>query len=261
MVLTPVGLAAFRPTGGPPQVMPALGPTGPVGLCDICGAIDPNPAAACRECGAIPPDFRIEQLSRPAGFRTSWSNTDREPYEGVSQKLSRASSPKLATAGVAWDQQHQSSRTGSLRRSHADLAGQRQRRKRVRARAVQSDRGWHARPRSRRARLDVGNADAPCARRDVHDRCAGRTAACRADRDASPICCTRSRAAARSCCPPPVAQPGRRWRSRSARGPRSPSTSNPASSKPASVSLPFPRQVCSPHSCSWLTRSRTAPGS
>ena len=109
MVLTPVGLAAFRPTGGPPQVMPALGPTGPVGLCDICGAIDPNPADACRECGAIPPDFRIEQLSRPAGFRTSWSNTDREPYEGVSQKLSRASSPKLATAGVAWDQQHQSS--------------------------------------------------------------------------------------------------------------------------------------------------------
>jgi ATP-dependent helicase YprA (DUF1998 family) len=106
MVLTPLGLAAFRPTGGRPQAMPALGPTGAVGLCDTCGAIDPNPGTACRECQATLPDFRIEQLSRPAGFRTSWSAMDREPYEGVSQKLSRASSPKLATAGVSWDQQH-----------------------------------------------------------------------------------------------------------------------------------------------------------
>jgi Lhr-like helicase len=107
MVLTPAGLAAFKPTGARLQPVPAFGPTGPVGLCDICGAIDPAPGAACRECQASSPDFRIEQMCRPAGFRTSWSVTDQEPYEGVSQKLSRASSPKLATAGVKWDRQHQ----------------------------------------------------------------------------------------------------------------------------------------------------------
>ena len=106
MVLTPVGLAGFRPTGATPLSVSALGPVTPVGLCEVCGALDPAPAQACAECGAQAPDFRIEQLSRPAGFRTSWSPADREPYEGVSQRLSRASTPKLATAGVHWDREH-----------------------------------------------------------------------------------------------------------------------------------------------------------
>ncbi len=120
MVLTPVGLAAFKPTGGRPQPVVALGPTGQVGLCDVCGAIDPVPGATCRECQASAPDFRIEQMSRPAGFRTSWSVTDQEPYEGVSQKLSRASSPKLATAGVQWDRQHQT-RGLDVRGAHTQI--------------------------------------------------------------------------------------------------------------------------------------------
>ena len=111
MVLTPVGLAGFRPTGATPLSVPALGPVIPVGLCEVCGAIDPAPGQACAECRAQAPDFRIEQLSRPGGFRTSWSVADREPYEGVSQRLSRASTPKLATAGVRWDREH---RTGGL---------------------------------------------------------------------------------------------------------------------------------------------------
>ena len=106
MVLTPVGLAGFRPTGASPRSVPALGRVTPVGLCEVCGAIDPTPGQACAECGAQAPEFRIEQLSRPAGFRTSWSPGDREPYEGVSQRLSRASTPKLATAGVQWDREH-----------------------------------------------------------------------------------------------------------------------------------------------------------
>ena len=52
---TPVGLAGFTPTGRQPQVVPALGPTMDVGLCDTCKAIDPHPAAnqtTCPNCGA-----------------------------------------------------------------------------------------------------------------------------------------------------------------------------------------------------------------
>lgn len=108
LVYTPVGLAGFTPTGHQPQVVPALGPTMDVGLCDTCKAIDPHPAVgqtACRNCGATDPDYRNHRLSRPAGFRTSWSSFDLEPYEGVTQRLSRASTPKLATP-PAWRQQH-----------------------------------------------------------------------------------------------------------------------------------------------------------
>lgn len=108
LVYTPVGLAGFTPTGRQPQVVPALGATRNVGLCDTCKAIDPYPAAGqttCPNCGASDPDYRSHLLSRPAGFRTSWSTFDLEPYEGVTQRLSRASTPKLATP-PAWQQQH-----------------------------------------------------------------------------------------------------------------------------------------------------------
>jgi hypothetical protein len=50
-------------------------------------------------------------LSRPADFRRSWSTFDIESYEGISQKLSRASTPKLATP-KHWDQEHA---TGGMR--------------------------------------------------------------------------------------------------------------------------------------------------
>ena len=113
LIYTPVGLAGFAPTGRQPQVIPALGATMDVGLCDTCKAIDPHPAPTqitCPNCGAAAPDYRSHRVSRPAGFRTSWSTFDLEPYEGVTQRLSRASTPKLATP-PAWQQHHN---TGGL---------------------------------------------------------------------------------------------------------------------------------------------------
>lgn len=105
-VYTPIGLAGFRPVGRDPQPVPALGPVIPVGLCETCKGIDPAADGQCPHCGSRGPDYTIAPLSRPAGFRTSWSSYDIQPYEGISQKLSRASTPKLATP-PAWDDTHE----------------------------------------------------------------------------------------------------------------------------------------------------------
>lgn len=104
-VYTPVGLAGFRPVGKEPEPVNALGPVIPVGLCEICKGIDPDASGSCPHCGASAPDYTVAPLSRPAGFRTSWSSYDIQPYEGISQKLSRASTPKLATPQT-WEEQH-----------------------------------------------------------------------------------------------------------------------------------------------------------
>lgn len=100
MVYTPVGFAGFRPTGHRPAYVNGLGPTSDVGLCDVCKTIEPDVQPgqrACPNCGAPDPDWQVQRLCRPAGYRTSWLPRDREPYEGVTQRLSRASTPKLAT--------------------------------------------------------------------------------------------------------------------------------------------------------------------
>ena len=104
-IYTPIGLAGFRPIGKQPEPMNALGPVVPVGLCETCKGIDPDAGDGCPHCGEKGPEYRIAPLSRPSGFRTSWSTYDIEPYEGVSQKLSRASTPKLATP-KHWDSTH-----------------------------------------------------------------------------------------------------------------------------------------------------------
>lgn len=104
-VYTPIGLAGFRPVGSKPEPVDALGPVVPVGLCEVCKGIDPDATGTCPHCGAGDPSYSIAPLSRPAGFRTSWSSYDVQPYEGIRQKLSRASTPKLATPQT-WDQQH-----------------------------------------------------------------------------------------------------------------------------------------------------------
>lgn len=103
VVHTAAGLAGFRPTGFKPEALPPLGVVSDIGLCEDCGGIDPEATGTCPDCGS--PNQRVEQLSRPSGFRTSWSRNDREPYEGSVERLSRSSSPKLATPS-AWDVTH-----------------------------------------------------------------------------------------------------------------------------------------------------------
>lgn len=104
LVYTVVGLAGFRPMGGrQPEPLDGRGPTVSVGLCETCKTIDLHVDAAnpvCSECGERDPQhYRVQRMARPTGFRTSWFH-DAEPYEGVTQRLSRASSPKLVTPSL-----------------------------------------------------------------------------------------------------------------------------------------------------------------
>ncbi|MGH2945355.1 MAG: DEAD/DEAH box helicase [Solirubrobacteraceae bacterium] len=103
LVHTSIGLVGFRPTGFRPEPLPPLGAESDMGICEDCGGIDPEASGTCPDCGSR--NQRVDRLSRPAGFRTSWSARDREPYEGSVERLSRSSSPKLATP-AQWEDQH-----------------------------------------------------------------------------------------------------------------------------------------------------------
>ncbi len=103
LVHTSVGLSGFRPTGFRPEPLPPLGAESDMGICDDCSGIDPDATGTCPDCGST--NQRTERLSRPSGFRTTWSPRDREPYEGSVERLSRSSSPKLATP-AQWDTTH-----------------------------------------------------------------------------------------------------------------------------------------------------------
>ncbi len=103
LVHTSVGLVGFRPTGYRPEALPPLGAESDMGVCDDCSGIDPDATGTCPDCGSA--NQRRERLSRPSGFRTTWSVRDREPYEGSVERLSRSSSPKLATP-AQWDEEH-----------------------------------------------------------------------------------------------------------------------------------------------------------
>jgi Lhr-like helicase len=103
LVHTSVGLVGFRPTGFRPEPLPPLGAESDMGICEDCQGIDPEASGTCPDCGST--NQRVEHLSRPVGFRTSWSARDREPYEGSVERLSRSSSPKLATP-AQWDEVH-----------------------------------------------------------------------------------------------------------------------------------------------------------
>jgi hypothetical protein len=108
LVYQSVGIAGFRLTGNRVSPVPPLGPVRPVGLCEVCRSIDPRPGGAvCTNCGAVAPDYQVVQMSRPNGFRTTWSNLGLEAYEGVTQRVSRASTPKL-TMPTHWDISHTS---------------------------------------------------------------------------------------------------------------------------------------------------------
>ncbi|MGI8729301.1 MAG: DEAD/DEAH box helicase [Solirubrobacteraceae bacterium] len=103
LVHTSVGVVGFRPTGFRPEPLPPMGAESDMGICEDCSGIDPQASGACPDCSST--NQRIERLSRPPGFRTSWSARDREPYEGSVERLSRSSSPKLATPAT-WDEEH-----------------------------------------------------------------------------------------------------------------------------------------------------------
>jgi Lhr-like helicase len=103
LVHTSIGVVGFRPTGFRPEPLPPLGAESDIGICEDCSGIDPAASGICPDCGST--NQRTEHLSRPPGFRTSWSARDREPYEGSVERLSRSSSPKLATP-AHWDEQH-----------------------------------------------------------------------------------------------------------------------------------------------------------
>ncbi|HZU17016.1 MAG TPA: DEAD/DEAH box helicase [Candidatus Dormibacteraeota bacterium] len=88
------GCVAYRPLSlGRPQVLDPLGEVREVGLCDVCRSVDEQPGDRCRNCGATGGDFRRARLASPAGFRTDW--TGGRPYEGSTDRLSRASVPRL----------------------------------------------------------------------------------------------------------------------------------------------------------------------
>ena len=96
VVYRAVGLAGFSLAGRRIVPEPPLGPVITVGLCDVCKGIDaPLVGHSCSNCGSTAPDYTPHQRSRPSGLRTSWSTDDLEAYEGVSQRVSRASTPKL----------------------------------------------------------------------------------------------------------------------------------------------------------------------
>jgi Lhr-like helicase len=101
-----IGLAEFTPAGGiaPPPADDPRGPRSTVGLCQLCKGIDVDiapTATACTTCGGTGENYRVHELVRPLGFRTAWTADETEVYEGTSQRVSRASTPKITFPQMA----------------------------------------------------------------------------------------------------------------------------------------------------------------
>jgi hypothetical protein len=91
-----VGCIGLRPTAaGQPEVLSEpLGPVTEVGLCEVCRNLDECPGDACRTCHTSDPAFfRRVEMASPIGFRAEWA--DSRPYDGDTDRLSRASVPRL----------------------------------------------------------------------------------------------------------------------------------------------------------------------
>jgi hypothetical protein len=97
-VLTAIGLVHYKRQGprkwisvGDPQ-----GPTGDVGLCRACGAVDPDANAACTTCGTTQDTglYRVATVCEPRGFRTNY----REPadYDGTYEFTPRAGHARVS---------------------------------------------------------------------------------------------------------------------------------------------------------------------
>lgn len=78
-----------------------LGPQIPIGMCSRCQSIDSgtSPNSVCGVCGAASPDYRVVNLSQPAGFRTEYG-TERD-YDGTFDWTPRATRPKLGMGTIA----------------------------------------------------------------------------------------------------------------------------------------------------------------
>jgi ATP-dependent helicase YprA (DUF1998 family) len=103
MIHTGIGLLGARPGPNNTSIeIDALGAVTTIGLCDLCKGIDPDPSgpAACPHCAGQVPDFQLHQLSRPNGFRTALNRRYLEPYEGVSQRVTRASTPRITLPDI-----------------------------------------------------------------------------------------------------------------------------------------------------------------
>lgn len=97
-VLTAVGLVHYK-RQGPGIWIPVSdpqGPTGDVGLCRACGAVDPDANAGCTTCGTDADTglYRIATVCEPRGFRTNY----REPadYDGTYEFTPRAGHARVS---------------------------------------------------------------------------------------------------------------------------------------------------------------------
>jgi ATP-dependent helicase YprA (DUF1998 family) len=97
-VLTAVGLVDYKRQGPGiwNPVSDPQGPTGDVGLCRACGAVDPDANASCTTCGTNADTglYRIATVCEPRGFRTNY----REPadYDGTYEFTPRAGHARVS---------------------------------------------------------------------------------------------------------------------------------------------------------------------
>ena len=101
LIHTAVGVVNYQRQGNQAVEQPnPLGPPIPVGVCRCCQSIDANspPSPTCQVCNGPPADYKVINLSQPAGFRTFYSRE--RDYDGTFDWTPRATRPKLSVGAV-----------------------------------------------------------------------------------------------------------------------------------------------------------------
>ena len=101
LIHTAVGVVDYQRHGNRAVEQPdPLGPPISVGVCRHCQAIDASspPPPSCQVCNGPPADYRVIDLSQPAGFRTFYRHE--RDYDGTFEWTPRATRPKLSTGAV-----------------------------------------------------------------------------------------------------------------------------------------------------------------
>jgi Lhr-like helicase len=102
-VYTAIGLADYE-RRGPHNWIPVAhpeGPTGEVGLCRACGAVDPGGnQTGCPTCSATPETglYRVATICQPRGFRTNFRSP--ADYDGTFEFTPRAGHARLSLADI-----------------------------------------------------------------------------------------------------------------------------------------------------------------